>query len=234
MRNMKISVIIPAFNESNRVSRVIAPCEKCNVVDEILVVDDCSTDDLSSSVAGFAQVTLIRNRKNLGKSPSMVKGARQAKNELLVFLDADLRHLKAKHIASLAAPIARGNADMTIGYREGSNFWQKHVLGVEPFLAGERGISRNQFLEATKDYAISGFQMEVFLNKYFLDKCSRIEVVNLNGVVQTTKSEKIGQWKGRLEDVRVANDYVKHFGVRELIRQRFQISMKYHIKKKLS
>ncbi|MCE5278626.1 MAG: glycosyltransferase [Planctomycetaceae bacterium] len=66
---------------------------------EVIVVDDCSTDDSAAIAAGFADVTCLRTADNGGPSVSRNVGARHARSELLLFIDSDCEILTADCIA---------------------------------------------------------------------------------------------------------------------------------------
>jgi len=93
-----ISIVIPAYNESARISKALG--EVLRVVRErvwnaeVLVVNDGSTDRTAAIVAQFAQVNpevrLLNNRKNRGKGFSVRHGVLNAVGEIVMFTDADL------------------------------------------------------------------------------------------------------------------------------------------------
>src|SRR5687768_2353300 len=105
----KISVIIPALNESATITSVVLYALSSPIVDEVIVVDDGSIDDTAelASLAGARVVTSTM----LGKGASMEDGTREARNEIILFLDADLIGLEENAIEKMAAPLLRDRAD---------------------------------------------------------------------------------------------------------------------------
>ncbi len=93
---MEISVIIPAYNEENRieptVKRVIYYLEHNFDKYEIIVVDDCSTDNTHNIVSKYKKnnVKILRNKKNKGKGYSVKRGILDANYSLVLFSDSDL------------------------------------------------------------------------------------------------------------------------------------------------
>ena len=110
----KISAVIPAYNEENRIIDVI--CEVKNYVDEVLVIDDCSSDK-TAEVAVRAGAIVITNKENKGYIKSIKVGFRKAKGDIIITLDADGEHNPAE-IPNLIQPIIEGHADLVLGKRQ--------------------------------------------------------------------------------------------------------------------
>ena len=104
-----ITVIIPALNEETTIGEVVKLARDSPHVTEVIVMDDKSMDNTihESRKAGAVVITSTR----LGKGVSMKEGVLVAKNEVLVFLDADIVTYPANIIELLTAPILEGKAD---------------------------------------------------------------------------------------------------------------------------
>lgn len=91
-----LSIIIPAFNEEKRIisslKRIESYLQKTGRKAEIIVVDDCSEDHTAAVVATYPsqRVRLLKNPENRGKGFSVRKGVMNAKNQIILFSDADL------------------------------------------------------------------------------------------------------------------------------------------------
>ncbi|HRH60322.1 MAG TPA: HAD-IB family phosphatase [Chitinophagaceae bacterium] len=109
-----ITVIIPALNEANTIRRVIRQVKKNENVSEIIVVDDQSMDG-TVSVAHEEDVRVVTST-SIGKGHSMREGMMLAKNEILVFLDADIPNYNKDIIALLAEPLINNEADFVKSY----------------------------------------------------------------------------------------------------------------------
>lgn len=112
-----IYVIIPAFNESKSIGKVIADIP--DMVTEIIVVDNASTDNTGDFAKEKGATVLRENRKGYGYS--CLKGMdyinKKAKhNDIIVFLDGDYSDFPAE-IAMLISPIMSSGFDMVIGSR---------------------------------------------------------------------------------------------------------------------
>lgn len=111
---MKVAVILPAFNEAERIARTVRSAQALPGVSTVIVVDDGSADD-TALVAERAGATVLRHPRNRGKAAAMETGAAHVSDPdaLLLFLDSDLCET-AGQAAVLIAPVAQGDADMTV------------------------------------------------------------------------------------------------------------------------
>jgi dolichol-phosphate mannosyltransferase len=116
-----ISLVVPTLNEVENIPPLLARIAECRPVpDQIIFVDDGSTDgtrECIRSQTGNHSVELIeRDAPTLGLAGAVVAGARAARGEWLVVMDADLSHPPEK-IGELLQPLLEGRADMVIGSR---------------------------------------------------------------------------------------------------------------------
>jgi glycosyltransferase involved in cell wall biosynthesis len=120
----KTLIIIPAFNEEETIARVIESLAECNNSWDILVVNDCSTDETSLKAKQTGKAQVIDLPCNLGVGGAVQTGlmfAQQHDYALAIKFDGDGQHI-ATEIESLVAPIVQGTTDVTIG----SRFCQPH------------------------------------------------------------------------------------------------------------
>lgn len=108
-----ISILIPAFNEEKSITRVVERLKTSRPEDEILVIDDASTDR-TAELAESAGARVIRHHFNLGYGGALKTGVRHARHEILMFFDADDQH-DPKFITPIVE--ALGEADMAVGAR---------------------------------------------------------------------------------------------------------------------
>ncbi|MGM0511033.1 MAG: glycosyltransferase family 2 protein [Thermoplasmatota archaeon] len=108
-----ITAVIPAYNEGNRIEKVLK--EIRSYVDEIIVIDDNSSDDTAAVASEHANV--MENEKNLGYIGSIKRGFKEASGDIIVTLDADGEH-DPKFIPELVRPILDGEADLVFGKRD--------------------------------------------------------------------------------------------------------------------
>lgn len=119
-----LSVVIPALNEEDGIAdiieRVLAvkqPLAEAGVGElELIIVDDGSQDRTPEIVAGYPEVVLVRHPVNQGYGAAIKTGFRQAKGNLLAFLDADGTYPPESY-PNLCRPIVEGRADVVVGSR---------------------------------------------------------------------------------------------------------------------
>src|SRR3989344_5561859 len=107
---MKISCIIPAFNEESTIINVIKNVKKIKVINEIVVVDDGSTDNTYTN-AKSEEVKVIKHAQNKGKGAAIKTGVSHSSGDIILFLDADLYSISPKKIASILQPLENDEAD---------------------------------------------------------------------------------------------------------------------------
>jgi glucosyl-3-phosphoglycerate synthase len=105
----KVSVVIPALNESETIASVVQFARRSCLVDQILVIDDGSIDG-TPELARAAGAQVVTSTM-LGKGVSMEDGMRVARNEILVYLDGDLQGLVPDLIERMTQPIIDNTAD---------------------------------------------------------------------------------------------------------------------------
>jgi len=116
---MKISVVIPVFNERGTIEQIVAAVRTSPVEDlEIVVVDDGSTDgtsDVLKKMSGLAD-QIIYQPQNRGKGAALRAGFAATTGDVIVIQDADLEYDPADY-PILLEPILSGNADAVFGSR---------------------------------------------------------------------------------------------------------------------
>lgn len=119
-----LSIVIPALNEESGIADIIdrvlatkSALAKVNVDDlELIVVDDGSQDRTAEIVASYSEVVLVQHPTNRGYGAAIKTGFRQARGELLGFLDADGTY-PPEFFAQLCQPILADEADLVVGSR---------------------------------------------------------------------------------------------------------------------
>jgi phosphoserine phosphatase SerB len=107
---MKITCVIPAYNEESAITNTLRTVKKVKTIDEIIVVDDGSTDN-TSEMASMEGVMVIRHEINRGKGAAIKTGYENSSGDAILFLDADIRNISPRKITSIIRPIRNDEAD---------------------------------------------------------------------------------------------------------------------------
>lgn len=108
----KVSVIIPAYNEEDTIADVVGVISKVSFVDEILVINDGSSDNTEAEALN-AGARVITHETNKGKGEALFTGYREAECDIIAFIDADIHNLTSKKVESMIMPILEGKTDIT-------------------------------------------------------------------------------------------------------------------------
>lgn len=117
---MKISVIIPCFNEENTIIEILKKVnQQKKIFDiEIIISDDGSTDRTISLLNENTELydELVKNKNNLGKGSAIKKGLEVTKGDIIIFQDADLEY-DPNDYSKLIKPFIENQADVVYGSR---------------------------------------------------------------------------------------------------------------------
>lgn len=184
----KVSCIIPAYNEEDRISNILNIVGNHNLIDEIIVIDDGSIDNTKNIVKKFKEIKLITNKKNKGKTFSIKEGLNKSKNKIILILDADLKNLDKKNISQLILPILNKKVDVSIALMKNPLIFR--IIGID-FASGQRVFNKKIIpIQKLKDVENYGF--ECFMNKVIIENKYKIKIIDWSNVKSTKKSEKLG------------------------------------------
>lgn len=113
---MKLSIIIPAYNEIDTIPEVLDRVRAENFDKEIIVVDDCSTDGTREFLRKQQDITLIEHDRNFGKGASIRTALEHVTGDIVIIQDADLEYDPADY-PKLVQPIIEDKADIVYGTR---------------------------------------------------------------------------------------------------------------------
>lgn len=116
---MKLSIVIPVYNEKKTILEVLERVRNINLSKEIIIVDDGSTDgtrETLSSLPASEQIKIILQSRNLGKGAALRAGFEAVTGDIVIVQDADLEYDPGEY-PMLIQPILANKADVVYGSR---------------------------------------------------------------------------------------------------------------------
>jgi len=120
---MKLSIVIPVYNEATTIHEIIRRVATIGDIHEIIVVDDGSNDDTCTILSRLLEtqpynfpIHAFNHERNLGKGAAVVTALQHVSGDLVLIQDADLEY-DPRDIPALLKPIQEGNADVVFGSR---------------------------------------------------------------------------------------------------------------------
>ncbi len=206
---MKTSVIIPAYNEAERIQSVLKAVDAAENPIELIVVNDGSTDNTSEVVEeNEIDLTLLELKKNTGKSNALARGVEEASHSNLMFVDADLKGLESGHINDMIDTYREGNWDMVIGVFHKGRLNTDISQKISPHLSGQRVLSKKIWKKLNKS-AAEEFGVEMALTKLSLKEDLSTTKVKLTGVTHVMKEEKRGFTEGLKSRLKMYGNIIK-------------------------
>lgn len=197
----RVSAIIAAYNEQDTIVDVIRAAEGHPLIDEIIVVDDGSKDSTSER-ARTTSANVITLEQNEGKAGAMSAGVRAARNETILFLDADILGLTHEIITLTATPVLTGKCGMFVAIRARRTYWMNRLLYFIPVLGGERALTKEIWRNVPRIYR-KGFQIEIALNYYTKKTGHKMAFGVMPGLSQVIKEKKRGFWLGLWQRIKM-------------------------------
>jgi glycosyltransferase involved in cell wall biosynthesis len=209
---MRVAAVIPAYNEEATIGDVVSTLREVDLVDEIVVVSDGSTDR-TGEVARAAGARVIEHKENQGKAGAMKTGFDATPAPYILFLDADLIGLTPAHVRALLRPVLAGEADMAVGVFDDGRLATDLAQVVAPYLSGQRAV-RRQVLEEMfaiePDADLCRFGIEVALTRHVNHRGYKVVEVPLEEMSHRMKEEKLGLVKGMAARLKMYYEILKY------------------------
>lgn len=179
-----IAAIIPVYNEERTVGHVVQQVVNSALFDEIICVNDGSTDKSQKILEGFLpKIKLINFKKNQGKGAGLAAGVENCHSEIVVFLDSDLIKIDKRHFQTLINPLLQGQAKAVLLGRD-------DLLDLNKY-TGERAYFRTDLLPLIAKMKPTGYGVETLLNLYCKKKKMKVLIIQSDHE-QLIKPQKYG------------------------------------------
>ena len=191
---LRVSAIIPAYNEADRIGSVLAVLVSYPKFREVIIVDDGSKDRTAEVVRPFLSsphVRYLRNEKNLGKGGSMDRAVRESTGDSIFFCDADIVGLTHENLDAIVDPVLAGEVEMFIGMPNRRSYAFRYVLTFTPLFSGERALTKRLWEMLPPSYK-QRFRIEAGLNFFAKYHGKGFAFTVFRNFHQTVKEKKYG------------------------------------------
>ncbi len=212
---MKISIIIPVYNEIKTIKEIlfkINSVELSGIDKEMIIVDGCSTDGTREFLQDFCpkqKIKLILEEKRSGKGKAVRKGISAASNDIIMIQDADLE-TDPNDYPSLLKPIEEGQTDIVYGsrFKNGRSLssWGSYIgnMAVSLFLNLFFSSNLTDIATAYKifrrstirnlHFECNGFDFDIEITAKFLRNGLRIREIPISYYPRRAKDGKKLHW----------------------------------------
>jgi glycosyltransferase involved in cell wall biosynthesis len=131
--SINLSIIIPCYNEENTIDLIVEKIKKIkSLTPEIIIIDDCSTDNTSDILKKISQlypdIKIVTHEKNSGKGAAIRSGIKLVTGNIVLLQDADLEY-DPNDYHNLLQPFAETDADIVYGTRfKGGKYVRLHFF----------------------------------------------------------------------------------------------------------
>lgn len=215
---MNASCIIPIFNEKERIGFVIRSVQKSKLVNEIVCVDDGSTDGSAEFVGkNFKNVKVIKIGKNKGKANAVLVGAKSAKNNILLILDADLIKIESVKIDYAISRFIKENLDLIV-FKMKNFFPVSKLLRHDILISGNYVIGKSDLIKLFQNKKPVGYELEIAINQYMMDNGKKVATVAFDSEGYSPVKKRGLVWAIK-RDLKMYPDILRFVGLKNYIKQ---------------
>lgn len=226
---MKVSCLIPCYNERERIARVLNIIVSTKYIQQVICVDDGSTDGTAEYIErNWPTVEVVRLLHNQGKTKAIKQGLQYVEYATLLMMDADLQGLQKEELeAALDAYKECHEVDMVILRRINSPWFVKWYRS-DVLLSGERILQTADLKQILKQ-RLKCYQLEVAINRYMLRHKKVVRWMPWSAM-NTYKVDKLGVLHGSRKEFNMYVDIVNYVGFSHMCLQLTSFTKKLHYK----
>lgn len=211
----KVSVILPAYNESRTIGDIIGRVRAVDRDFEIVVVDDGSSDD-TGLVARAAGATVLRNPYNIGNGASVRRGILAASGDVVVLMDSDGQH-PPEEIPRLLADL--GDYDMVVAARSAAceaslirTLGNAVLNALASFIAGHKIADLTSGFRAIRRQPLAGY-VHLFPQRYSYPTTITMAMLLDARFVRFLSMDTIGRRKGGKSNISPTIDFLRFVAI---------------------
>lgn len=200
---MKLSVVIPVYNERDTITSVIERVAATPFDKEIIVVDDCSSDGtrdvldgLTPGQFGGTELRIFKHDVNKGKGAALRTGFEQVQGDIVIIQDADLEYTPDDY-GKLVGPIEAGLADVVFGSRFLGGTHRCHLFWHYVVNKGLTTLS-NMFTNLNLS------DMETCYKVFHVDVARRLDITSPRFNVEPELTAKVAKMRCRVYEVPIS------------------------------
>ena len=167
----KVTCIVPVYNNQDTIAKVVATLLEIKDITEVIVINDGSYDLTQKKLSNFIdhkKCNIISTAKNKGKGWAIAMGISEAKGNVILMCDADLKNLRDNHIEQMMNQFKKSKSQMVISSRSPLDGFKSRFFAK---LSGERIFYKKsltpKYLKLMKH---SGYGVEKIINHAHRDK----------------------------------------------------------------
>jgi glycosyltransferase involved in cell wall biosynthesis len=159
----KITVVVPTYNEEQTIGQVLESLTSFKSIDQVVCVDDGSTDNSYRIVKRFkGNITIVHHRTNRGKGYALYRGVSASKGDIIAFFDSDNVEIVESDFIKLVKTLLECRYKMALGNPRGV-----HQGGRYDSLTGERIFFRKDISKIAHEFRDCGLGVESYINFRF-------------------------------------------------------------------
>lgn len=218
--SQKFTCIIPFYNEGQRTVSVVKEISKIKSIDQILCIDDGSTDQGADLIKEtFSGVRVLVLPHNKGKAIAVREGLKFAINNNIFLVDADLENINPKEFEEGLEKFFRNKIDMLIFRVFTTQAGIDGLLGKYTTFSGTRIFKKKDLQQILKG-SLTGYQLESAINNYFLENQKIVKFTKCSAV-NPNKIKKAGFIKGFFQNIQMDLSIISHLGLLNHLKQLF-------------
>lgn len=216
---MKSTCVIPIYNEKQRVSFVLESVKKCRGINEIICVDDGSSDGSGNYIKNkFKEIKVIRLNKNQGKANAVFMGAKNAKNDTVLVLDADLIKIDVSKINWALKELEDDKSLDMLVFKMKNFYLISKILRHDVLISGNFVIKKVDLLKIFDVKEPTGYELEIAVNQFMMDNNKKVKTLSFDSEGYPPIKKRGLVWTIK-RDLKMYPDIIKFVGIKNIVKQ---------------